>query len=402
MSSFFSRRLAPLFVACAFLAPRPSAAQVVDPVPSLDLRGYRPSTDPFGSPFLEPVSTPDHGDWNVGIYASYANRPITLRDRFSDEEAFDVIEHQLTADLVGSIGAFGRLSVGFDLPFALYQKGDTPDFDSIATLGPTDIPEQAVGDLGFTGKLALVKPTAGDLGGFALGLHELITVPTGERASFLGEGAVTSTTRLLAEYRLLVLGIHLSGGVKLRAETERFACGQAPVEIETACRQRIGHEIPFGFGFSFRPQALGIDTAGRFTLYLEGTGHLPLYPMHPFQASTLAAFEIGGGTRVKLGDFSLLAGLSTSMVGGIGAGPLRAILSIGWAPRVRDADKDGIPDEIDQCRELAEDKDGFEDQDGCPDGDNDDDGVPDSEDKCPTQQEDEDGTDDDDGCPEPG
>ena len=48
-----------------------------------------------------------------------------------------------------------------------------------------------------------------------------------------------------------------------------------------------------------------------------------------------------------------------------------------------DADDDGIQDRIDECRNDAEDRDGFEDHDGCPDVDNDDDGVPDADDRCP-------------------
>jgi outer membrane protein OmpA-like peptidoglycan-associated protein len=46
--------------------------------------------------------------------------------------------------------------------------------------------------------------------------------------------------------------------------------------------------------------------------------------------------------------------------------------------------------------------DGFQDEDGCPDLDNDKDGVPDSVDKCPNEPETINGKDDDDGCPDEG
>ncbi len=97
-----------------------------------------------------------------------------------------------------------------------------------------------------------------------------------------------------------------------------------------------------------------------------------------------------------------------------------------------DRDGDGILDKDDRCPDQPEDKDGFEDQDGCPDPDNDkdgvldvndkcplipgpkenngcpveapkdrdNDGIPDNVDKCPDQAEDHDGFQDDDGCPE--
>jgi outer membrane protein OmpA-like peptidoglycan-associated protein len=48
----------------------------------------------------------------------------------------------------------------------------------------------------------------------------------------------------------------------------------------------------------------------------------------------------------------------------------------------------------------AEDKDGFEDTDGCPDKDNDQDGILDKDDKCPTIPETVNQLDDTDGCPD--
>lgn len=50
-----------------------------------------------------------------------------------------------------------------------------------------------------------------------------------------------------------------------------------------------------------------------------------------------------------------------------------------------DPDQDGIPLANDQCPEMPEDIDGFEDADGCPDEDNDADGVPDIDDLCPNE-----------------
>jgi outer membrane protein OmpA-like peptidoglycan-associated protein len=63
-------------------------------------------------------------------------------------------------------------------------------------------------------------------------------------------------------------------------------------------------------------------------------------------------------------------------------------------------DKDGIGDDADECPLEAEDPDGFEDENGCPDPDNDGDGVLDGSDKCPQSAEDVDQFEDADGCPE--
>jgi OmpA-OmpF porin, OOP family len=76
-----------------------------------------------------------------------------------------------------------------------------------------------------------------------------------------------------------------------------------------------------------------------------------------------------------------------------------------------DTDGDGILDIDDKCPKIPEDKDGFEDEDGCPELDNDKDGIPDKTDKCPgtekdkknnfiSTKEDKDGFEDEDGCPD--
>jgi outer membrane protein OmpA-like peptidoglycan-associated protein len=70
-------------------------------------------------------------------------------------------------------------------------------------------------------------------------------------------------------------------------------------------------------------------------------------------------------------------------------------------PKPGDKDGDGLTDDVDKCPDEPEDKDGFQDEDGCPDPDNDFDGIPDKDDKCPMEAEDKDGFQDDDGCPDP-
>jgi outer membrane protein OmpA-like peptidoglycan-associated protein len=67
-----------------------------------------------------------------------------------------------------------------------------------------------------------------------------------------------------------------------------------------------------------------------------------------------------------------------------------------------DKDNDGIATKDDLCPNDAEDKDGFEDEDGCPDTDNDKDRIADKNDKCPNEPETYNGADDDDGCPDRG
>lgn len=65
-----------------------------------------------------------------------------------------------------------------------------------------------------------------------------------------------------------------------------------------------------------------------------------------------------------------------------------------------DRDADGVLDDMDRCPDEPEDRDGFEDEDGCPEPDNDRDGILDVDDKCPAQPESKNGRQDEDGCPD--
>jgi outer membrane protein OmpA-like peptidoglycan-associated protein len=68
----------------------------------------------------------------------------------------------------------------------------------------------------------------------------------------------------------------------------------------------------------------------------------------------------------------------------------------GCPDTIPDTDADGFDDLTDKCKDQAEDKDAFQDDDGCPDPDNDGDGVLDGKDKCPGTQ----GPVENNGCPD--
>jgi len=99
--------------------------------------------------------------------------------------------------------------------------------------------------------------------------------------------------------------------------------------------------------------------------------------------------------------------LGTGQIGARGD-TFRITTGIIWSPQPagaatpgrNDRDGDGIPDSVDACPDDPEDKDGYQDEDGCPDPDNDGDGIPDAQDKCPNEPEDKDGFQDEDGCPD--
>ena len=123
----------------------------------------------------------------------------------------------------------------------------------------------------------------------------------------------------------------------------------------------------------------------------------------PF-AERQTPLELTGGLRWNAGGIVAAAGAGTGITSGYGAPDVRLLASIGYMPEAEaergDRDRDGLYDDVDRCPDEPEDKDGHQDEDGCPDPDNDGDGIPDAVDKCPNEPEDKDGFQDADGCPE--
>ena len=358
--------------------------------PSLDARSFRPPTDETGSLYLEPPSTPGNNTFQAAVWASYAWRPGVVRDTGGNVVG-TLVGHQVVSHLIANVGVSPRAAVGVDVPFALWQTGDrTPVTDSVS--GGQALPAQALGDVGLVlkGDLVPEKP----LGGFGLAALGRFAFPTGSTASYLGEGTPLTELRLLAEYRLVAFALQATAGFAFRG-TER-----------DVLKDTYGNELPWGVGLSVRPQAFGWDEKGHWTWTVEMHGPVYLPPSAQArdrgQHTATSPIVAGVSARYALGkDVSVVGGTQFGITQALGNAPVQFMASLQWAPHVHDADGDGIPDEVDECPELAEDKDGFEDSDGCPDPDNDDDGVPDSSDRCPTEKEDLDGFQDDDGCPDP-
>ncbi len=365
------------FSALALLAGRAGA----EPVPSVDLRGFRPPTHPEGMLSVEPTSAPGEGNWNVGSFVSYAYRPIVVHDAFQNDDVA-VIQHQLSLDLVAGIGVGERIGVGLSLPAVLAQGGDEPP-PSLGMSNPP--PTTALGDLQIDARATLLRQ--GELGGFGLAAQGRFSVPTGNPESFASETQARSEVRLLGELGVLGLSLRGAAGARIRTEERTFAGGT------------YEHDLPWGLGLVLRPQVFGIDPEGRYLVGIDAHGAIAITPSFGSKEESPAALTVAG--KRAFGDASLVLGVELPLDGAQGVPTVRAYTAVGWAPRKHDEDDDGLDDDEDGCRSLAEDKDGFEDSDGCPDFDNDGDGVTDDSDRCPKELEDRDGFADEDGCPDP-
>jgi OOP family OmpA-OmpF porin len=369
-------RSASLAAVLLCVAETKAAAQVN---PSLDVRTWRPSTDPSASLVLEPASTPGPWNWNVAAWVSYANRPVVLTQGAASTTAFRPVENLLGADLTANLGLGSRAAFGVDMPVFLYQEGSTGVPSKALTSGT--VPSTGLGDLALTGKAAILT---NDEGGFGLAVLGAVTVPTGDRESFMGDGGATVTARILADYSIVVGSLQASLGYTLRTDHHAWP--------DAASGVTFGDAVPWSIGVLLHPFILPkVDPVDRQTWEIAFHGSLPAGPVGPFGTGdpgsrALSPALLAVSERIALGhyrDTFVLVGGDVGLDNAVGVPTVRGVVSIGWAPREHDKDHDGVPDDVDQCPNIAEDRDGYEDNDGCPEMDNDEDGIPDAFDACP-------------------
>jgi hypothetical protein len=349
--------------------------------PSIAARTWAPSIDPSAGLVLEPIQSPGPWQWSFSSWLSYAQSPVVLRDA-NNNVVSRPLDHALGLDLVAGLGLGDRAGVGVDVPVLVYQNGTTGLPATVVSGGR--VPAAGLGDIALLGKGTIVRndPHGVPLG-FGLAALAGATIPTGDRASFAGDGSVAVSLRVLAEYALGAGALRATIGYGMR--TAQQAWPDPSLGGVT-----FGDSIPWSVGATLRPKALlpSWDKDDRQSVELALHGSLPAGPVAPFGAgaSKLSPALVAVSDRVGLGhyhDAFLLLGADVGLDQSVGVPVVRGVLALGWTPRAHDSDNDGVPDDRDECPDLPEDRDGIQDEDGCPEDDADSDGVLDTQDACP-------------------
>jgi hypothetical protein len=145
---------------------------------------------------------------------------------------------------------------------------------------------------------------------------------------------------------------------------------------------------------------------GKYTAPAEWHVSVRSAPLHggdvSFQAGGGGAIPFGGDTPVATPRFRFTLGIrwapSSPAGGGTGGATPSPPVAAEASPSARGAVVDLHLAGKDVCKDAPDLVDGFRDDDGCPDEDQDKDGIPDRLDKCPLAPEDFVGLSD--GCPE--
>jgi len=385
-----SIRLSVVLVATAVTAARaqPAGDLALDPFhPAIDSRGYLT---------VNASQTLGHQELSFGLGAlSWGHKLLA----FENGEARYSVDDVITATLIAAYGVHvgpAELEFAASLPLTILSGDRGPDNLGVLA-NPNDdqnfgLDSQGIGNVGLHLKTRFLKTSRPPHLG--LGLIASVFLPTASpTASFMGEHKLTPQLMGIVDQELGRRGrlrIALNGGIRLRSEASFTDTGNlgAPATQRTI---RQAAEIPFGLGIAYA------ITPQKFDVVAELFGAIPLGNSEDYQP-----LEALGGLKLYLARNSFLSlGAGRGLVPAKGGNPeVRAFIGIVFEPSLGDRDGDGLKDDVDRCPDDPEDRDQFEDEDGCPDPDNDRDRILDDDDRCPNVPENYNGFEDGDGCPD--
>ena len=369
-----------LCVAAMLASAAPAQAQLIPPLEStIDTQLWQPAIGPRNFLTVENTSIPEHKLLGFGLALTYQRHPyIIYTQGGSAPGQSNVVDSQWWTELQASMGLFGRYQAGIAVPFTLYLAGD--EINQMGMPINYRLTESGIGDVRVEGK-ALIA-TMGEDDEYTVAVSAGLSLPTGKNADrpFLGDKNVTGRIKAIGAVDFGKVRAAANLGILLRETSQNF-------------KTELGHQLLYGAAAAYpvdRRVDLMLEVFGRSGLNQFSSFYSDV---NPFEASIAARYTISGMWNVT-------AGGGRGFGNGIGAPDLRLFAMVAFAPDFRDRDKDGVFDVNDKCPDEPEDRDGFQDQDGCPEPDNDLDTIPDVRDKCPNDQEDVDQFEDDDGCPE--
>ncbi len=434
----------PVLLAAALMAAPASAHDPGETSQAIDVQQYKPGPGGKDVLGLHSARVARHLGWNLGMSFNYAKDPLNfLRPRTGDF-FFAIVKHQATFDLMGSIGLFDRFELGVALPI-------TSQGSSSAEAGHSQFPEglkgRGVGDL----RLVLKEKLFSTEGGLHMGLAVPLLLPTSGGKEFLGRSGVAAFPRVLGEW-VSESGARVLANVGVNLQPrQRFY----NLNVGDEFAYGVGAQVPFRFStHRWAAEATLMGAIGITEKDLEERPLEVLASVRYHLSDTMAAhLGVGSGLTGGYGSpgFRVLTGfvwtaaerdqperIEPERIEPERIEPERiepesiepppppimreprypeevddfpdepppqqqnrdAVPDEPSPPRRMDSDGDGLADDKDLCPQFREDKDGFEDEDGCPDSDNDQDGVIDAVDRCPTEQETRNGVKDHDGCPD--
>lgn len=359
----------------ALLATAPVSAQE-----SATLSRFSASALPADDFEVDRPIAPGHLNLGAMVHVDYALDPLVFQSAGEDGREVKIVRHHMTANAALALGLSDRAFLFAGVPATVWMEGQNDPTVGAAPLVQAD--EAGLGNAYAGGRVVLLgNPTTLA----SLALQAAVTFPTaGKNQRFRGESFVSVVPELLLAFRL-VKGVRLTTNVGSRARRS---------VQDDASNLEFGTEFTYALGLAANVWRGPGDA--RLELHAQAFGATRFRDLDDTPVETLLGAKYFGSSGVMLG-----AGAGPGITRGFGSPVVRALVTLGYqTPTNSDRDRDGLIDTVDSCPDEPEDRDGFEDANGCPDPDNDQDGVLDGLDACPIEPESPNGLEDADGCPD--
>ena len=391
------RRVAPV-VALGVAAAASTEANAQDDKPRLDIQRFEPVPAVQTFSMVRDAGQPEAGTFGAALSLNYALNPLemgSLRGR-----SLGVVDHLVGLDLGLSYAPLDWLDIGVNVPFlqAPISAGDSQDL--AAALGSTGN-KVGFGDIQVAVGFAPLRQ--GSNSAVSLSVVPRLVIPSGARGEFLGSGAVG----VGGDVALAKRWTHFRFSTMLGYQYNTASDAVANVYADDELRYGVGLGVPLRDD----TWEVAAEWYGGTVLVPEGRqllGDAWYGDVHTPMELLVTAMH-----APKAAPIWVKFGAGTGLTHGWGSPDLRLIGTVGFRtskvakvappepePTPVDTDGDGLYDPDDGCPTEPEDRDEFEDADGCPDPDNDKDGILDVDDKCPKRPEDFDGFEDKNGCPD--
>jgi hypothetical protein len=396
------------------VAPTPAAADTCSGIysPCINADTLWPHAGAGRFAAIGSTETIAPGQIGFGLVTTYLSRPIVLdvpapAPPGSKQYAID---DQVNGTFLFSYGVSRRLELDMALPVTFGQGGT----GLAPVTGGLGLKDTAMRDMRFGLAYAIVPhappaQSSPQPDGLGVAARFEVSAPTGDRDQLAGERSGVFVPSVAADYRRGRFFGGLEVGARVRPITELLGA-------------RVGTELlaALGFGYDILPRGLFSATAEAWALP-------SLVEQHDVQAPQPDVMvSVPNGKFIAPAEWQLslrtapLRGSDVSIqAGGGGAIPFgsdtfittprfRFTLGVRWAPTApRAAPATDAPHataepisprspavelhlvaDRDVCRDAPDLVDGFRDDDGCPDEDQDKDGIPDRLDRCPLVPED--------------
>lgn len=351
----------------------------------MDTHLFRPALDTKGFFAVNGADIMGKNDWSIGLVMDYGRHIMRLKPGHGSAA---MVPHSFQGTMQFNFGFLNVADVGLTAPVNLMMG------EAVTDVGPTGqtynagkLDVQNFSWVGAHAKLRLLRPEKHF--GLALSWQGGVTPAASVARAGGADPSWWHWPQLIMEVRL-----GSRGQVRLGANGGyRMHNGQNPKfdQLQEG-RFQYSNLATGGAGLSVRALA---------TLDLVAETYLTQQVGGSSDAAQRLSAEAVGGLKIFTESKSyLMIGAGRRFTTGFEVADLRLLLGFVLEPSIGDRDGDGLKDDEDQCPDVPEDFDKFQDQDGCPDLDNDNDGIPDKTDQCPMVPEDRDGDEDSDGCPE--